>query len=586
MDLTPVKVEHGSATKTASSGERRVKFWRAPMDPNFISDQPGKSPMGMDLIPVYEDEAAEEGDMAITISPVVVQNMGVRTAPVQKKAVVKTVRTVGSIDYDEQRVRDVTTKFDGWIEELYADYTGKQIEKGKPLFSVYSPEIYSSQEEYLLALRNKDLVHSEALPEAARDMRGLAESARLRLELFDISKDQIEELARRDKPAKTMTILSPHTGIIVEKMARDGMRISPGMKLYTIADLSRVWVYVEIYENEVSFVKLGQDAAMELSYLPGETFRGKVIYVYPFVDTDTRTVKVRLEFDNPHLQLKPGMFADVHIDADLGRDSLQVPRSAVIDTGRRQIAFVALGEGRFEPRPVLTGVNLNDDYIEILDGLNEGELVVTSGQFLLDSESKLREAVLKMLEQKRGGAVAAATGASNTEDTLATGHDDHAHVVPIDMPSIGSASDLADLAKPVIERYLELQQVLSKDDHAGAQAAVRELEKPLAQFAAGAQGEGQGHQAAREHAISASETVGRMRERSLDAVRAQFSDLSKQITALLGLVGPTNIDTQLYAFYCPMAGSGWVQREEQARNPYYGFSMHQCGDSVSLLKEQ
>ncbi len=588
MNLTPVKVETGTTRKAKASagGERKVKYWRAPMDPNFVSDRPGKSPMGMDLIPVYEDESAAGDDVAITISPVVVQNMGVRTAPVERKPIVRTVRTVGSIDYDEQMVRDVTTKFDGWIEELFADYTGQQIEKGKPLFSVYSPQIYSSQEEYLLAMRNKDSVMSETLPEAARDMRSLAQSARLRLELFDIGDQEIDELARRGKPSRTVTIRSPHTGIIVEKMARDGMQIRPGMKLYTIADLSRVWVYVDIYENEVAFVKVGQDATMELSYLPGKRVQGKVVYVYPTVDTKTRTVKVRLEFDNPHLELKPGMFADVQLKADLGREGLQVPRSAVIDTGKRQVAFVALGEGRFEPRSIRTGVSLSEDYIEVLDGLGGGELVVTSGQFLLDSESKLREAVLKMIEQKRGGAATVVTEAVGSKEQPADAHDEHAHAVAVETPSIGSASDLAGFAEPVIERYLDLQQVLSQDDHERVDTAVRALKEPLDKFMAGAEGEGRGRQASREHATAAREALDLMQDRSLDTVRAHFSDLSEQITGLIALVGPANIKTQLFAFHCPMAGSGWVQRDERPRNPYYGFSMHQCGDAVSLLKEE
>jgi len=583
MDLTPVKVERGGAGNATTSGERKIKYWRAPMDPSFVSDRSGKSPMGMDLIPVYEEEGAESGDVAITISPVVVQNMGVRTAPVERRAVVRTVRTVGSLDYDEQRVRDVTTKFDGWIEDLYADYTGQYIDKGAPLFSVYSPEIYSSQEEYLLALRNKNVIPSEVLPEAARDMRDLAESSRLRLELFDISEDQIQELARRGTPEKAMTIRSPYAGIIVEKMAREGMQIRPGMKLYTIADLSRVWAYVDIYENEISFVKLGQDATMELSYLPGEIFHGKVIYIYPYVETDTRTVKVRLEFDNAHLELKPGMFADVEIKADLGRQSLQVPRSAIIDTGRRQVAFVALGAGRFEPRSVRTGVNLGDDYVEVLEGLHDGELVVTSGQFLLDSESKLREAVLKMMEQKQA---AGATAGADDHGVQKHSEMNHPQVDAEEMPPIGSASDLAELARPVIERYLDLQQVLSQDGEGKLDTTVRALTEPLARLATAAADDTPGHRAVREHATAARDTVDRMTGRSIDTVRAQFGDLSKQATALLALVGSSNIETQLYAFYCPMAGSGWIQRTEQPRNPYYGSSMHQCGDSVSLLKEQ
>ncbi len=590
MELTPVKVQTQPPQKHSAGAKRKVKYWRAPMDPDFISDHPGKSPMGMDLVPVYEDERGGQGSAEIRISPVVVQHMGVRTASVERKPVARTVRTVGSIDYDERNVREVTTKFNGWIEQLYADYTGQQVEKGMPLFRVYSPELYSSQEEYLLAIRAGDTVTSDILPQAGRYMRELVESARLRLKLFDISDEQIDALEQRGKPTKTLELMSPYTGIITEKTARDGMQVRPGMKLYTIADLSRVWVYVDIYENEVSFVKIGQDATVELSYLPGKVFHGKVIYVYPFVDTGTRTVKVRLEFDNPHLELKPGMFADVQLRADLGREGLQIPRSAVIDTGARQVAFVALGEGRFEPRYLQIGVDLGDDLVEVLQGLSESELVVTSGQFLLDSESKLREAVLKMIDQKGGGAdeqnsQRGAEMSSDAEMAMAVPSEEGVPPVLVDAPRMGSASDLATAAEPIFAGYLALQNVLAQDGRDSLAAVVDQLEAPMAVFLAVADEENAGHASARAHVEAALRTTARMRGRSLDSVRAQFSELSKELTGLLALVGPDNIDMELSAFYCPMAGSSWLQTGDQARNPYYGFSMNQCGDPVSLPTE-
>lgn len=601
MELTPARAERSHRTTDTHGGEdtgRTIRHWRAPMDPTYISDRPGKSPHGMDLVPVYEDEFAGEADAAISISPVVVQNMGVRTATVEQTRIVRTIRTVGSIDYDEQSVRDVTTKFGGWIEELFADYTGQRIERGMPLFRVYSPELYSSQEEYLLAIRNRGAVNAEVSPEAARDMRSLADSARLRLELFDISGEQIDELARRGAPQKTMTILSPHSGTVVEKTARDGMQVRPGMKLYTIADLTRVWVYADIYESEVAFVKIGQDARMELSYLPGETFLGKVIYVYPFVDPDTRTVKVRLEFDNPHLELKPGMFADVSIRADLRRDSLHVPRSAVLDTGRRRISFVALGKGRFEPRSVRTGVDLADDEVEILSGLHEGERVVTSGQFLLDSESKLREAVLKMLDRDAATAVAGrqvdedGPEPESTEDaeTATADHEDHAghgHAASGNTSQRERAGGAAHLSSPllaVMQAYLGLQQTLADDRAESVGATVEAMRQPLETLIAeSAQGESPAEKAVRAQADAARVLVDRMNGRSLDGVRAQFNDLSRAITALLERVGPETLPLTLHAFDCPMAGGRWIQSDSEPRNPYYGFAMHGCGESIGLI---
>jgi hypothetical protein len=345
-----------------------------------------------------------------------------------------------------------------------------------------------------------------------------------------------------------------------------------------------VWVYVEIYESEVAFVKLGQNATMQLSYLPGQTFTGKVIYVYPFVDTDTRTVKVRLEFDNPHLLLKPGMFADVQIRADLGRTGLQVPRSAVIDTGRRSVAFVSLGEGRFEPRSVQTGVDLGEDRIEVLSGLHRGELVVVSGQFLLDSESKLREAILKMIEDKRSGTAVAGASRSSGPAEVPNAHDELAPSAA--KAPAGAAADLAGAAEPVFGAYLDLQDVLARDDHAGLESAVEALAAPIDALRTRASGMGPSHAAVRELSELAAEMIARMRSRSLDAVRAQFGDLSERMTELLSLVGPDNVNVRMYAFHCPMAGGGWMQRAPEPRNPYYGFSMNQCGDPVDLPERQ
>ncbi len=600
MRLTPMKGEAASKTQTAPAGERRITHWRAPMDPSFVSDKPGKSPMGMDLVPVYEDEAGEEAGSAISISPVVVQNMGVRTGKVERRKLERTIRTVGTLDYDERLVRDVTTKFDGWIEELYADYTGQHIERGMPLFRVYSRELYSSQEEYLLALRNRNSVSAEVLPEAAAGMEGLARSARKRLELFDVSMEQIRELAARGAPTKTLKILSPHTGVIVEKNARDGMHVTPGSKLYTIADLSRVWVYVDIYENEAPFVKIGQEAAMELSYLPGEVFRGKVIYVYPFVDTNTRTIKVRLEFENPHILLKPGMFADVRISTDLRRRGLTVPRAAVIDTGQRQLAFVALGGGRFEPRDVRVGLDLGDDHVEILSGLDEGEEVVTSGQFLLDSESKLREAVAKMVARKAAESGSEEHGGGENLEAVGRSRVAAGGVEQEIKPASGAgqadvfaaAPELAGPAAPVLARYLEIQKRLARDDYENVQAAVTALEAPLAGLSAAADGLQGGANAsgskavavgaARSHAAAARAALTHMQGASTDVVRAQFVDLSRHMIALLRLVGPDNADPELRVIYCPMAGGEWIQEGEEPANPYYGASMLRCGEPVAL----
>ncbi|MFQ5351568.1 MAG: efflux RND transporter periplasmic adaptor subunit [Candidatus Binatia bacterium] len=563
------------------------------MDPSYVSDKPGKSPMGMDLVPVYEDAASAGRPGTIIVSPVVVQNMGIRTTPVLHGPLRRSIRTVGTIDYDEGLVRDVTTKFDGWIEELYVDYTGQYVERGKPLFRVYSPELYSSQEEYLLALRYQNSVQSKALPEAARDMKRLIESSRLRLEFFDISEEQIKALEERGTPSKTLTVVSPHTGIVVEKMARDGMKVRPGMKLYTIADLSRVWANVDIYENEAPFVKIGQDAIMELSYLPGEAFHGKVIYVYPFVSADTRTLTVRLEFDNPHLQLKPGMFANVSIEAGSQRQGLMVPRSVVIDTGRRKVAFVALGSGKFEPRQIVTGVDLGEDQVEVLDGLVEGESVVVSGQFMLDSESKLREAVLKMMEQRRGSTSEVAGGRENRAPLRGAGEnvggEERSPKPPTEKraseeQSGVAAPELATAIRPVLDAYLELQLALSSGDSRVLDLRVTSLQAALSRLTRQALERGARDVDAR--ASTALEALPRMFGRSLDAVRAQFKQLSREVIALVELAGTGSLGDNIYVMRCPMADGQWIQQGSEPANPYYGASMLRCGEATPLVGEE
>ena len=394
MRLTPMKAAPGAEPTPA---ERTVLYWRAPMDPAYTSDQPGKSPMGMDLVPVYADQV--DSGSQITIDPVTVQNMGVRTAVLRRSPLVRTIRTVGRVDYDEQQVTFINTKFDGWIETLHVNKTGQQVAKGQPLFDVYSPQLYSAQEEYLAAIRGLDAL-SGASKEVRRQSQQLLDAARIKLAYLDVSDEQIAALASDKRIAKTLTIHSPATGVVVDKMAIEGMYIKPGMQLYSLADLSRVWVYVDIYEYQLPWVRMGQTATMTLPYIPGKQFVGKVIYVYPYLDKQTRVIKVRLEFENPAGELRPDMYATVAIAADLQRDGLLIPREAYIDSGVRKVAFVALDQGRFQPRDIQVGVEAEDGMVEVLYGLAAGERVVTSGQFLLDAESKLKEAVAKMLAAK------------------------------------------------------------------------------------------------------------------------------------------------------------------------------------------
>ncbi|MFQ5501085.1 MAG: efflux RND transporter periplasmic adaptor subunit [Phycisphaerae bacterium] len=402
MKLTPYKVDSEDDTdQPTGPEERKVLYWRAPMDPNYISEKPGKSPMGMDLVPVYADTGETLSGNLIRIDPVTIQNMGVRTERVRRGPLAKIIRTLGRVDYDEQRVVYVDTKISGWIEELYVDETGQQVKKGDPLFAVYSPELYSAQIEYVQSLHRLPMLEASTSASTAADARAMVEAARNKLTFFDVSEAQIDLLKQTGKTEKNIKIYSPADGVVTDKMATEGMQIRPGMRFYTIADLSRVWVYVDIYEYQIPWIHVGQKASMTLPYVPGKVFRGDVVYIYPYVQKETRVIKVRLEFDNPTLELKPDMFANVMLESNLRDDAVLVPREAYIDSGTRKLVFVDRGRGKFEPRDIQVGVEGEGGKVEVLLGLEAGDVVVTSGQFMLDTESKLKEAVAKMLEAKR-----------------------------------------------------------------------------------------------------------------------------------------------------------------------------------------
>jgi Cu(I)/Ag(I) efflux system membrane fusion protein len=382
MKLVPIRKQPAPAAKDGqpTGGGRKVKYYKSTMMVGEISQTPRKDSMGMDMVPVYE---GEEETNAITVDPATVQKMGVRTAVVMKGPVRRVIRTIGVVDYNETALADVTTKFRGWIEKLYVDSTGKQVRKGEPLFDIYSPELYSAQNEYVLAL--------------SQGAGGLKASARQKLKLFDVSDDQIAELEKTRQPQRTVRVNAPIDGIVVEKMAVQGQMVEAGMKLYRLADLSIVWVQSQIYEQDLALLKLGQEAEVSLSYLPDRKFSGRVTYIYPTVDEKTRTARVRMEFHNPGLFLKPGMFATVELNAEIEPSALLVPDSAVLRSGEKNTVFVALDDGHFEPREVTLGPRAENNTYEVLSGLQEGERVVTSGQFMLDSESQLREAIQKML---------------------------------------------------------------------------------------------------------------------------------------------------------------------------------------------
>src|SRR5215510_7490585 len=354
---------------------------------------PGGPSSAMQGMARGEDGAAAT-QATIRLSPEQRQMIGVTYGTVEQTTLQKTIRAVGRVDFDERRLTDVTFKISGWVQDLFVDYTGKSVRKGEPLLNLYSPDLVTSQEEYLLALQTRDQLAQSSLPEARNGSQGLVDAARRRLLLWDLTPQQLKALEERGTPQTYLTLYAPSSGTVVEKEVVKGMRIEPGMRLYRIADLSTVWLYADIYEYEVPLVREGQEVTITLSYYPGETFTGKITYIYPYLDTQTRTNKVRLEFTNPQGKLKPGMYANSEIEVNLGT-TLTIPASAVLQSGLRQLVFVDQGQGVFAPREVKLGVQA-DSRFAVLGGLTAGERVVTSGNFLLDSESKLQSATSMM----------------------------------------------------------------------------------------------------------------------------------------------------------------------------------------------
>jgi Cu(I)/Ag(I) efflux system membrane fusion protein len=301
------------------------------------------------------------------------------------------LRAVARVTYNEKRLATIAPKIGGWIERLHVNFTGERVKRGQRLLDIYSPELLATQEEYLVALRAKKEFGQSPYPSVAGGGDALLEAARRRLELWDISRAQIERLEKSGQPTKTLSLYSPFDGYVVEKEALEGMEVRPGMALYRIADLSTVWVEADYYEYEVPYIATGQRAEARLAYLPNETLAGKVTYIYPYLNEETRTVRVRMEFPNPKLRLKPGMYANVYLKVDLGR-RLAVPAEALLDTGTKKIAFVDRGRGYLEPREVVPGAKAGDYYV-VERGLRAGERVVASANFLIASESKLKEAM-------------------------------------------------------------------------------------------------------------------------------------------------------------------------------------------------
>ena len=395
----PASTSAGAADESAAATPpaREVLFYRNPMNPAITSPVPAQDEMGMDYIPVYADGSAQS-DVAgtVEIDPVVVQNIGVRTTRAERRSLSRTIKTIGRVDFNETRMARLHPKVDGWIEEIWIDETGQQVAADDILLSFYSPKLVSAQQEYLLALNNQAALADSPFEQIRVGAQNLTRSARERLELWDVPAHQIAELEETRQIKKYIHIHAPWAGTVLRIGARAGQFVTPTTELYMMVDLSEVWVYADVYDYELPWVSVGDAVEMTLASAPGRIFRGSLDYIYPYAESKTPTTKVRLVFDNADRVLRPEMFADVTIFADTRQDAVVIPAEAIVRSGTQAQAFVVLSSGKFEPRIVNVGIESNG-LVTVLDGVNAGEEVVTSAQFLVDSESKLREATAKMM---------------------------------------------------------------------------------------------------------------------------------------------------------------------------------------------
>ena len=357
----------------------------------YLRNRPQAVPTpSVDLHTHTTSEGSKVLEAAFKISPEKQQLIGVQYGTVDYQNISKSLRAVGKVAYDETKVTRISPKFEGWIEIVYVDFTGKLVQKGQPLLSIYSPDLVQTQQEYLLAIKGRRELGESPFSEAVNFSESLVQSARRRLELWDISEQQILELEKRGTASRAMTIYAPASGFVMTRNAFPRQRVMPDTELYTLADLSTVWIIADIYEFEAADIKLGQLATVTFSSFPEREFAGKVTYIFPQVDNETRTLKVRIELPNKGFALKADMFADVVLQINYG-GKLVVPQEAVMDSGAEQLVYVSLDDGYFEPRKIQIGAKVDDKYI-VLNGLRAGERIVTSGNFLVDSESKLKSA--------------------------------------------------------------------------------------------------------------------------------------------------------------------------------------------------
>ncbi|MBC8413304.1 MAG: efflux RND transporter periplasmic adaptor subunit [Nitrospira sp.] len=560
--FVPASVMAAENHDASVKADKKIKYWVAPMDPAYIRDKPGKSPMGMDLVPVYEDAGEPSAEGVIKIDPVTVQNIGVRTAIVTSDNVRREIHAAGRITYNEKLVEHIHSKVSGWIENLYVDTGGQEVSKGEVLLDFYSPVLVSAQEEYLTALKYRNLTADSAFTEISRAAESLLDAAQKKLLYLDISPAQIEELQRSGEVQKNISLLAGKQGTVIEKFILDGMKINPGMELYTMADLSRVWVIASVYEYEIPFIRIGQAVEMTLVSEPGVRFAGKITFIYPYISGKTRTIQLRMEFDNPEFKLKPDMYADVVISSEASERTPVVPSEAVLRTGSRNVVITSLGDGKFLPKEVTLGVE-GVEIVQILAGLKEGEEVVTSGQFLIDSESNLREAVNKMLDARAEKAEGIDPQAGHIHEA------EHIH---------GADDGTAEVMGQLLNEYLKMHEALVRESAADVAEQALMLSYTLADLSLI-----NDDVYLQDIAGQIENSLPGLSSGDLDAARNSFKMFSRAMFEYL-----KNVDGQIpgaegvKAYHCPMENEYWIQKEGDLKNPYLGEDMWICGTEEEL----
>jgi Cu(I)/Ag(I) efflux system membrane fusion protein/cobalt-zinc-cadmium efflux system membrane fusion protein len=586
------------------------------MHPTVISDNPGQCGMcGMDLVPVYEGGDGEASGPGILIDPATVQNIGVLTERVERGDLKVEIRTVGSLDYDEEKIFLVNTKFEGWIEKVHVNYVGESVAEGDPLFEIYSPDLVATQTEYLSALAYRDKMKNSGFPEATSRAENLLAAARSRLLHWDVSPEQISLLEERGEAMRALTVSSPASGVVVGKMdqALEGMRAKAGMNLYKIADLSTLWVHIDVYEHQLPWIKEGQVAEVEIGYYPGEVFHGKVLFFYPQLDKQTRTIRACVEIPNPGGRLRPEMYATVKFSPVAAKDTPLVPEMAVLHTGERDVIVLALGGGRFEPREVKLGLQGGGRH-QVLEGLHGGEEIVTSSQFLIDSESNLKEAINKMLMAKgKGDTTSAMLSGSATKDIQhgsatkpldngsGTKHVEHgsaskemdngSHAKDMEHGSAGkhendeahtTDSVIIDPAQVgalhrVLRAYLPIWKILADDSTDGLKKHADNLSE------AATEARGLVSEDSLKNQLGAlSKAASEMKTGDLQSARESMKAISRAIVGLFES-HDVRISDKHFIIECPMVDEKWIQDSEDVLNPFYGSSMLRCGAKVGEI---